>query len=144
ADLVLPILADLRKVIGPNVCGTTALGTMQYDNRRRRKSYFRIGFAQERIIPLSNSSEIDTRENLGCEIEFRASGKIVCWNSRAQNCRQVEDTEPVRILKSLQLLVAHRAVGPTKIRPPLQDLAYSSTRPDSLVGDLRIGMTLLV
>ena len=70
ADFALPIVADFRKVVGPDVGCAAAVRTMQHDDVFGRQLDTRVRSCNRRIIPFGYLAQINSRERLGSELQF--------------------------------------------------------------------------
>src|SRR6185503_17749777 len=54
ADLNVPLLADSGKIVGPDIGGAAAIGTMDHDNIVTGKLDPGVGFGDLRIVPFGD------------------------------------------------------------------------------------------
>src|SRR5260370_36711989 len=128
ADLGLPLVADLRKIVGPDVGSAAAVRAVHDDDVVCGKIYTLVGAGDDRVIPFGYFAEENAGQGVRGEIQSRVdTGNVVGGNRGAQHRGKVQDAESVFILKSLELIVVHGAIGGAEIHGAFSDLFDAAT-----------------
>src|SRR5262249_6234302 len=128
AYFVLPVVADLRKVIGEHIGCAAAVRAVDYDDVFSRQFHTLVRAGNRRVIPLRDLSKEDTRQSFRREVQRRChAGNVVGGYNRTQNRWEMQNTGAVLVAICFQLLVAHRPVGRTKIYSAVRRLLDTST-----------------
>src|SRR5260370_124308 len=72
------------------------------------------------------------------------TGNVVGGNGGAQHGGKVQEGESVLIVKNLELIVVHGAIGSTEIHGAFGDLLNAAAGANRLIVDLKIGVLLVV
>src|SRR5439155_4668150 len=110
-DLLLPVGTDAATVIGEDVTGAAAVGTMYHDQVGRWQLHPRIQAGNSRVIPFRDLPQKNSHHRRAIEFEFRVAGQIVSDHDSAGDGWQVQNLSG----RFGQVLVAHRTVGSPKI-----------------------------
>src|SRR4029077_19898609 len=90
--LRLPLFADFGEVVGEDVGGPAAVGTVDHDDRLIRKIYARINLGDGGIVPVADLAEKDVRQNIWRKLDFaRYTRHVVSRHDRAQHSRNMQD-----------------------------------------------------
>ncbi len=102
ADFRFPFLADLGQIVGPDVGGAAAVGTVDHNNVSGRQFDTGVGFHQFRIVPFGDLTEEDPRQRIRREVEIRAhAGDVIDRHIGAHYRREVQDSETVLVAGTL-------------------------------------------
>ena len=138
ADFRFPLLADFGQIVGPNVGGAAAIGTVDHDDVGGRQFHARVGFHQFRIVPFRDLAEEDSRQSFRREVEIRAdAGNVIDRNVGAHHGREVQDSKSVLVVELLELHVVHRAVAGSEIDGAFGHLLDAAAGTDGLVVELQ-------
>src|SRR5712664_373211 len=145
ADLGLPLVAELRKIVGPDVGSAAAVRAMHDDDVVCGKIYALVDAGDGRVLPLGYFAEENAGKGARGKIQSRVdTGNVVGGNGGAEHRGKVQDAESVFILESLELIVVHGAIGTTEIHGAFGDLLNAAAGANRLIVDLKIGVLLVV
>src|SRR5713226_9749511 len=145
ADLSLPLVADLGKIIRPTVRRATGFRTVHYDDAFRRELHAFVGAGDDRVVPLCDFAEENSSQGLRSEIQRRVdSWDVVGGNYGAHHRGKMQNPGAMLILVGLELLVVHGAIGGAEIHGAFGDLLDAAAGADRLIVDLKIGVPLVV
>src|SRR5262249_4591000 len=138
ADLLVPLGADLREIVHPNVRRAASVRPVNHDDRLTRQRHAGVERGDLRVVPLGDLAQEDVREHLARELELRRIRQIVGRDDRAEHGRDVQELGRRR----LELFIAHRAVGGAEVDRARGHLLDAAAAADRLVVEADLGIHL--
>src|SRR6266851_318649 len=139
--LAAPVRADLREVVGEDVGGAASVGAIDGQDRMVWQADAGIVLSDAGVVPLGDLAEVDVGDDVAGEIEVLADAReVVHRDNRAEDGGDVHRLD----LRTVDLLIAHGAIGGAEVNDTLGDLADTAAGADGLVVDLHAGVLLAV
>src|SRR3989442_1413376 len=129
ADLLVPLLADLREVIDPDVRGAAAIGPVHHQDRLVRQRDARVHRGDLRVVPLRDPAQEDVGQDVRCEAELRVAWQVVRRHDGAEDRRDMQEVAG----RPSELVVGHRAVGRAEVHGACGDLPDPAAATDGLI-----------
>src|SRR6516225_2628782 len=116
SNFTIPLFANLREVVSPNVCRTASVRSICNDNFSVGEIGIGIHLCQRLVIPPCDFAEVYADKDLRSELEFHIDPRnVVDGNVSADNRRKVKNADTSFCTVFVKLGVIHRGVTTCKI-----------------------------